>query len=133
MRAAERKLYMIYFHEELVAKALKTIKDAADLVDVQTDMQMIENAQYRIQLFGDTITACKLNVKLRKKYPIIDKMLAFADTICSPVQQTPMSANHMEAVPEASALQQDRYGILCHVALEKGISQSIKQFIKSVD
>ncbi len=87
MRAAERKLYMIYFHEELVAKALETIKDAADLADVQIDMQKIENAENRIWQFGDTITARRLDVELRRKYPTIDEMIAFAykNTKCSPV------------------------------------------------
>jgi len=124
---------MIYFHEELVAKAPETIKDDADLADVQTDMQKIADAQNGIRQFCDTITARRLDAELRRKYPIIDEMLSFANTIFSPVQHAPRSENHMEAIPEANALQQDRYGILCHVALKKGITQSIKQFIKSVN
>ncbi len=124
---------MIYFYEELVAKAMETIKNAADLSDVRADMQRIENAQYGILQFGDTITARRLDAELREKYPNINKMLAFANTICPTVQQAPMRGYQTEAIPEASALQQDRFGILCHVALEKGVCQSIKQFIKSVN
>ena len=54
---------MIYFHEELVAKATETIKDAADLADIRTDLQKIIDAQHGIQQFGDTITAHQLNAK----------------------------------------------------------------------
>ncbi len=82
---------IIYFHEELVAKVIETIKDATELADVRSDLQKIINAQNRIQQFGDTVTARKLNSELRKKYPIIDEMLAFANTVCPPVQQDPMS------------------------------------------
>lgn len=128
-----KAINMIYFHEELVAKATETIKDAADLADIRTDLQKIIDAQHGIQQFGDTITAHQLNAKLRKKYPIIDEMLASANTICSPVQQSNVSANQTEIAQATSVLQRDRCGILCHVALKKGISQSIKQFIKSVD
>ncbi len=124
---------MIYFHEELVVKTMETIKDAADLSDIRTDMQRIEDAQNRVQQFGDTLTARRLDTELRKKYPIINEMLALANTICPPVQQAPMRVNQTEAIPEARMLQQDRCGILCHVALKKGVSQSIKQFIKSVN
>ena len=124
---------MIHFHEELVAMATEAIKDAADLADVQTDMLKIADAQNRIQQFGDIFAARRIDAELRKKYPIIDEMLALANTICPPIQQAPMSANHMDVAPEESALQQDRYGIICHVALKKGICQSIKQFIKSVN
>lgn len=124
---------MIYFHEELVAKTIEIIKDATDLADVRIDMQKIVDAQNRIQKFGDTITARRLDAELRKKYPIIDEMLASANIICSPAQQASMGANQTEATPEASALQQDYCGVLCHVAQKKGIIQSIKQFIKSVN
>lgn len=124
---------IIYFYEELVTKATETIKDAADLTDVRADLQKIIDAQNGIQQFGDIITAHKLNAELHKKYPTIDKMLAFANTICHPVQQPLVSANQTEVAQAASALHQDRCGILCHVALKKGIIQSIKQFIKSVD
>lgn len=117
----------------MVAKVTEAIKDATDLADVRADLQKIIDAQNGIQQFGDTVTAYKLNAKLRQKYPIIDEMFALVNTICGPAQQSFVSANQTETAQAVSALQQVRCGILCHVVLKKGICKNIKQFIKSIN
>ena len=122
---------MIHFDSELVSKAIEAAKDAADLMDVTEDLQQIKNAEAGVLQFGDIVTACRLDAKLREKYPIIDEMLDLANRM-SPALQTGSSI-YAQLPQEVSNLQQDYYGIICHIALKKGIVQSIKQFIKSVD
>ena len=118
---------MIHFDSELVSKAIEAAKDAADLMDVTEDLQQIKNAEAGVLQFGDIVTACRLDAKLREKYPIIDEMLDLANRM-SPALQTG-SSSYAQLPQEV----QDYYGIICHIALKKGIVQSIKQFIKSVD
>ena len=122
---------MIHFDPELVRKVIEVAKDAADLRDVTKDLQQIKNAEAGILQFGDVVTARRLDAKLRKKYPVIDEMLDLANRMPSALQTGPSS--HMQLPQEVSNLQQDYYGIICHIALKKGLVQSIKQFIKSVD
>ena len=122
---------MIHFDSKLVSKAIEAAKDADDLMDVTKDLQQIKNAEAGVFQFGDIVTARRLDAKLREKYPIIDEMLDFANQM-SPALQTEASS-YAQLPQEVSNLQQDYYGIICHIALKKGIVQSIKQFIKSVD
>lgn len=122
---------MIHFDSKLVSKAIEAAKDADDLVDVTKDLQQIKTAEAGVLQFGDIVTARRLDAKLREKYPIIDEMLDLANQM-SPALQTGASS-YAQLPQEVSNLQQDYYGIICHIALKKGIVQSIKQFIKSVD
>ena len=122
---------MIHFDPELVSKAIEAAKDVADLMDVTEDLQRIKNAEAGVLQSGDVITARKLDAQLREKYPIIDEMLDLANRM-PPTLQTG-SSSHTQLPQEVNNLQQDYYGIICHIALKKGIVQSIKQFIKSVD
>ena len=122
---------MIHFDPELVSKVIEVAKDAADLRDVTKDLQQIKNAQAGILQFGDVVTARRLDAKLRKKYPVIDEMLDWANRMPPTLQTGP--SNQTQLPQEVSNLQQDYYGIICHIALKKGLVQSIKQFIKSVD
>lgn len=122
---------MIHFDSKLVSKAIEAAKDADDLVDVTKDLQQIKNAEAGVLQFGDIVTARRLDAKLREKYPIIDEMLDLANQMSSALQRGASSCAQLPQ--EVSNLQQDYYGIICHIALKKGIVQSIKQFIKSVD
>lgn len=122
---------MIHFDPELVSKALEAAKDAADLMDATKDLQQIKNAEAGVLQFGDVVTARRLDAELREKYPVIEKMLDLANRMPPALQTGPSS--HTQLPQEVSNLQQDYYGIICHIALKKGIVQSVKQFIKSVD
>lgn len=122
---------MIHFDPELVSKAIEAAKDAADFKDVTEDLQRIKSAETGVLQFGDVVTARRLDAELREKYPIIDEMIELANRM-PPALQTG-SSNHPQLPREVSNLQQDYYGIICHIALKKGMVQSTKQFIKSVD
>lgn len=122
---------MIHFDPEMVSKAIEIAKDATDLTDVVKDLQRIKDIETGVFQSGDTVTARRLDMELRKKYPIIDEMLNLANRM-PPALQT-YSSSHVQLSQEVSNLQQDYYGIICHIALKKGMVQSIKQFIKSVD
>lgn len=122
---------MIHFDSELVSKAIEAAKDADDLMDVTEDLQQIKNAEAGVLQFGDIVTARGLDAKLREKYPIIDEILDLANRMLPALQLE--SSSYAQLPQEVSNLQQDYYGIICHIALKKGIVQSIKQFIKSVD
>lgn len=76
--------------------------------------------------------AWELNDELRKKYPVIERMLAVADRLSSSYAMLQTSAAAGETV-EYRVLQQDYFGILCHVLLKKGITQNIEQIIENVD
>lgn len=122
---------MIHFDSELISKTIETARESADLIDVTKDLQQIKNAEAGVLQFGDFVTARSLNAKLRGKYPIIDEMLELANRMVPALQTRP--SHHTQLPQEVSNLQQDYYGIICHIALKKGIVQSIKHFIKSVD
>lgn len=121
---------MIHFDSDVVSKSIEAAKDIDDFMDAARDLQKIQNAENRALRFGDVATARRLDAELRGKYPIIDEMLAFANRIPSAPRT---DSSNLQLPQEVNSLQQDYYGIICHVAMKKGIIQSIKQFIKSVD
>lgn len=121
---------MIHFDLELVSKVIEAARDATDLRDINFDFQRIKSAETDVLQFGDVVTAQRLDAELREKYPIIDKMLDIAKSMPSALQTG--SSNHAQLPQEVNNLQQDYYGIICHIALKKGMVQSVKQFIKSL-
>lgn len=122
---------MIYFYDELVTKTVETIKEASDCADVLNDLNRINQAIANIKLYGNWPMANQLDQELRKKYPCIDMMVDFANSIHVSVQRVKKNCFPSEAV--LSNLKQDYFGILCDTAIKKKLVNSIKEFIKNVD
>lgn len=122
---------MIHFYDSIVAKTLETIKDAYDCADILHDLSRIEQAKTNVNSYEGLLAAYQLDQELREKYPCIDVMLNFADTMLPPSPQIAKISSESEVA--ISALTQDYYGILCDTALKKEIVKELKQFIKSID
>ena len=122
---------MIHFYDNIVAKTLETIKEAHDCADILCDLSQIDQAKTNVNLYGDVSTAHQLDRELREKYPCIDAMINFANTMLPQVPQSKKTYSPGEAA--VSNLIQDYYGILCDTAVKKGIVREMKQFIKFVD
>lgn len=122
---------MIYFYESIVAKTLETIKDSYDCADILHDLYRIEQAKANVDSYEGLLAADQLDRGLRQKYPFIDVMLNFADTMLPPAPRA--TAASSKSAIAISVLTQDYYGILCDTAIKKEIVKEMKQFIKSVD
>lgn len=122
---------MIYFYDELVTRTLETIKEAYDCADVLNDLNRIEQKIANIKLNGNLFMATQLDQEMRKKYPCIDRLIDFANSIPISSVRAKKSYSANEAI--ITSLNQDYYGILCDTAIKKQIIQSIKEFVKNVD
>lgn len=122
---------MIYFYDELVAKIVETIKKAYDCADILNDLNRINHATANIKLYGKWSAADHLDQELRQKYPCIDNMVDFANSI--PVTVPRVKKNYSPSETVLSNLEQDYFGILCDTAIKKQMVHSIKEFIKNVD
>jgi hypothetical protein len=123
---------MIHFNKELVNKTLTEIKEIRDCADVGHDMARIKDAQLDVRKSGKWRDAEQLDYELRRKYPSIDNMLAFARKMAlqSP-RVRPLTITKCDEVIEN--LTQDYYGILCDTAIKKELIPSMKEFIDFVD
>lgn len=122
---------MIHFYDSIVAKTLETIKDAYDCADILHDLSRIEQAKANVNSYEGLLAADQLDQELRKKYPCIDAMINFANTMLPPVPQNRKIYSPSEAA--VLNLIQDYYGILCDTAVKKEIVEGMKQFIRAVD
>lgn len=122
---------MIHFYDSIVAKTLETIKEAHDCADILCDLSRIEQAKTNVNLYGGVSAAHQLDKELREKYPCIDAMINFANTMLPQVAQSEKLYSPSEAA--VSNLTQDYYGILCDTAVKKEIVREMKQFIRFVD
>ena len=108
---------MIYFYDDLVAKTVETIKESYDCADILNDLNRINQAITNIKLYGNWSLPDQLDRELRQKYPCIDNMVAFANSIPVPV-------------PRAKKYY---FIIIYDTAIKKELVHSIKEFIKNVD
>ncbi len=123
---------MIHFFSTIQNRALEIIKEARDCADVLRDLNRIEQARENLySVCGAVSAANQLNRELRQKYPAIDLMLDFANTMLPPSPQD--SQIFSEEDRAASNLKQDYCGILCDTAVKKGLAHSIKDCIEFVD
>lgn len=123
---------MIYFFNTIQNNALKIIKEAYDCADVLRDLNRIEQARANLgNGYRGVFEADMLDRELRQKYPAIDLMLDFANTMLPPSPQ--VSNIRSEEEIAISNLDQDYCGILCDTAVKKGLAKSIKDCIESVD
>ena len=76
---------MIYFYDDLVEKTVETIKEAYDCADILNDLNRINQAMTNLKLYGNWSVADQLDQELSQKYPCIDNMVEFANSIPVPV------------------------------------------------
>ena len=125
----------IYFDEALFEKALETIKDARDYADVLRDLERIKQAEANVNSYMGVFLADQLSRELRDKYETIGLMLNIADNMRSnPLLPLSPQDGQICSAEEAaiSNLEQDRCGILCDTIVKKGLTQNIRNCIKSV-
>ena len=118
----------IRFVLDLESSVLKALKDAEDCADIVRDLGRIN---YTIT-HGSEQDARALDNELQQKYPAIDAMLRVAATL----QTTPIPSYFatVKRAPSAkSNLRQDYWGIICDVAIRKGIKKDIKDCIDGVE
>lgn len=125
-----RKVFImgqIYFTEGLFDKVLHIIEESHDCLDVANDLKTIKNTICN----GSESEAKELDDYLRKKYPIIDNMLNIADSI--PAHPASGNSNTTSQFTYKEMLVQDRCGILCQIAIDKGLKQDLKSCIDHVE
>ena len=122
---------MIYFYDAQVANTIEIIQAACACIDIYNDLNRIKEAIINVKTYGNWSPADHLNRELRQKYPCIDNMVEFANSIPVPVPRAKKNYSPSEAV--LSNLEQDYFGILCDTAIKKQMVHSIKEFIKNVD
>lgn len=117
----------ICFTEGLFDKVLHIIKESHDCIDVANDLNAIQNTIHN----GSDFDAINLDDYLRRKYPIINTMLNIADSI----QARPScgNSNTTSQSPYKAMLVQDHCGILCQIAIEKGLKQDLKSCISHIE
>ena len=117
----------IRFVSDLESSTLKALKDAKDCADIVNDLSRI---RYTIT-HGAERDAWVLDYELRQKYPAINVMLQAADAL------KPSTSSYFTPVQDAlsgkDALWQDHWGIICDVAISKGIKESIEDCIDHID
>lgn len=133
----------IYFRKALVEEALKAVLESHELSEVGKDIDNI--LQQMEQVISSNLMqenngnvrlwelqqARKLNDAMRKKYPIIVNMLNIAERL-TPKGTSAETGSHTSETLEYILLEQDYYGILCHVLLKKKITETIEEFIEKV-
>ena len=122
---------MIYFYDDPVEIKVETIKEAYDCEDILNDLKRINQAITNIKLYGNWSGVDHLDQELRKKYPCIDNMVEFANSIPVPVPRVKNNYSPSEAV--LSNLEQNYFWILYDTTIKKQMIHSIKEFIKNVD
>lgn len=128
---------MIYFKSIISNKVLINIKEAYDCADVLNDLNKIGIAKNRLsnytcfqQLTVAQNDANRLDRDLRKKYPLIEKMLQVANSF---KVSNIIGNNSNNEISVIDILDQDYYGILCDTALKKGIIHKVEEYIYYVD
>ncbi len=102
---------MIHFFSTIQNRALEIIKEAHDCADIFRDLERIKDAEVNLStIYADVFAADRLDRELRRKYPTIDCMLDFTNTMLPPSPQVnthkevqcetggPVRLNHAEKV-----------------------------------
>ncbi len=115
---------MIYFELNFVNHVAEIIYEAEDYIDVAKDLSEIEY----IYNNGSFYEAERLHTEMLRKYPIIMELFQLANAL----SQQPTFQNSTEtakALMNKENLKLDFYGIICDVALKKGLKESLKDCI----
>lgn len=119
---------MIYFNEDLVAKALK---EAHEMRDVKTDIDRIDSLVNSVWTPTILQLAYQLDTELRNKYKMIDFMFSIVNNMPKKVAYNNYGQSNSRPA-EIEAIWQDRFGIFADVLLKKGVIKDIKEFIKDI-
>lgn len=128
----------IYFKSEVVKLVEKLLKDEY-LLDAANDIARINFAEEQIhkQVLYAVDKAQLLDDELTQKYPVINELFTFANILTANLTNSngclrnsvSRVSNKTPAENALSALSQDRFGIICHVALKKKIITEYSQFV----
>lgn len=121
----------IYFKKEYINAAEILVQETKELEDVCKDLRRIDDAISKLGLNYDTENARRLDEELRRKYSTINIMLNVAQAM--PKFTKIQVKNYSPCdICEVECLKQDRYGILCHVIMKKGITSTVEDCIEYV-
>lgn len=115
---------MIYFELNFVNHVTKIIYEAEDYIDVAKDLLEIKYVYNN----GSYYEAERLHTEMLRKHPIIGDLIQLANTL----SQQPTSQNSTETTyvfPNKENLKFDYHGIICEVALKKGLKESLQDCI----
>lgn len=118
---------MIYFVPGLEKQVKDVLETARDCIDAANDLNTIEC----VLKFGTDEQAIQLDHELQEKYPAIKMMLNATNSV--PVRYSRQPAQLNGESPAKSNLYQDKWGIICDVAVKKGIKESIQACIEYVE
>ena len=118
---------MIYFVPGLEKQVQDVLETARDCIDAANDLNAIEH----VLEFGTDEQALQLDHELQEKYPVIKMMLNAANSV--PIRYSRQPAKPNRASPAKSNLYQDKWGIICDVAVKKGIKESIQACIEYIE
>lgn len=128
----------VYFKSEVVKLVEKLLK-AEDLLDAANDIARINYAEEQIhkQVLYAVDKALLLDEELTQKYPEINELFTFTNNLIANLtnpngclRNSVSSVSNKTPVENAlSTLSQDRFGIICHVALKKKIITEYSQFV----
>lgn len=116
----------IYFIPELQKTVLQTLSEIHEFTEAIKDINDINETI----AYGTEDQARLLDIQLRKKYPTIDRMIAVVNSM-------PRSSGSFNDTLNAYSykvdLDEDRWGIICDIALKKGIKENLRDLIVRVE
>ena len=124
---------MVHFKKELSTQALQLIeaKGSFDKIKAYNDIQQIKtffNA-YTNGYWYDSISAKKLDKRLREDYPVIDSI----NNLSGSTTSTQSEPNSPSIDPDISRLIQDYWGIQLDVLLKDCVVKKLEDFVDYVD
>ena len=134
----------IFFYKNFVKEALNAIKEGRELAEVKDDLENVRQQMEQVQIFKLALErdnniklwkleqARKVDRMIRNKYPVINNMLNIANRLL-PRQNSGNTGSGETETNEYICLNQDYYGILCHVLLKKKLIETIEDFIEKVE
>ena len=124
---------MVHFKKELSTQALQLIeaKGSFEKIKAYNDIQQIKtffNA-YINGYWYDSISAKKLDKRLREDYPVIDSI----NNLSGFTTSTQSESNLPSIDPDISRLIQDYWGIQLDVLLKDCVVKKLEDFVDYVD
>ena len=124
----------MYFKPELKDLALELIK-AKDNIELLDDINELSNKITALEtcpMRDVLLSALKLDGQMRRKYPIIGKLLNAGNKLAT-VFKMPPHQYSTEAERLIEYIRQDMYGILCHALIKEKVIEKVEQFIDHAD
>lgn len=121
----------IYFIPELQKTVLQTLLETHEFTEAIKDINDINETI----AYGTEDQARLLDIQLREKYPTIDRMIAVANSMprSSGSLNDTLNADSYNAYSYKVNLDEDRWGIICDIALKKGIKENLIDLIVRVE